>query len=392
MAGTFQMLKNNRARLQYMCKGERFSTTVEASTPRQAQKKLAQFVVQVEKGEFINTDYTLAEFAQIWFDKHVKTNCSPSCQQNYKRYLNNRIIPFLGNYKLTNINKRILQDYFNEMKNWKTKHSSSTRENLPIAKGTYVKIYKIVSSLLQSAFEWELIYSNPCRKIPLSSLKLERLPRELDNLKNSKNKKIRAYDTETYKKVISLINSSVTTDVRLLIAKTALQTGFCLEELAGLEWERDYDSIKSTLSINMVQLYIKKQGWVSKEPKAKSRARTINISADLKLLLDNFRQKNLDKKYIFFENTNFNSYTSWLKNWQIKNNISPVLTTHELRHTYATVLLNLGIDIKTVSQAMGHSNTSITLNTYVEFIPKNNKDASDKLYAILPQLPENYPN
>lgn len=384
MAGTFQMLKNNRARLQYMCNGERFSTTVEASTPRQAQKKLAQFVVQVEKGEFINTDYTLAEFAQIWFDKHVKKECSPTVIRSYKTYLNNRILPHLGNYKIKNINTRVLKDFFLDMKKWKTNYNNRKTNNF-IAKETYMKLYRIVSSILQTAYEWELINNNPCKRITIKSLKLENLPSELEKLKNAKTQKIRAYNIATYKKVLTTLNNINANNfndldrIKMIATETALQTGFGISELAGLKWQRDYNSEKSTLSIHTINVYIKKEGWVEKETKVPSRRRTVAIPQSLNKILSRMRQYYKNNEYIFFDLINFNSYTDWLKQWQINNNISPVLTAHELRHTHATILLQLGTDVKSISKRLGHSNTKITLDTYVEYLPENDSVIANSL-------------
>ena len=70
------------------------------------------------------------------------------------------------------------------------------RKNKPISRGTYEKIYEIITGSLQKAYEWEYIENNPCRKIPLDSLKLERLPSELEKLKNKTSEKIKAYNID----------------------------------------------------------------------------------------------------------------------------------------------------------------------------------------------------
>lgn len=385
MAGTYELRKNGKARLQYMLNGQRYSSTVEAKTDRQAERKLAEFIVQIEKGEFVNTDYTFAEFAQVWYDKHVKTQCSPATQQSYKKYLNSRIIPILGNYKLININKVKLQDFFNEMKTWKT------YKGTPIARKTYTKIYKLVSTILQNAYEWELLNSNPCRTVPLKSLHLERLPSELEKLKNKQDKKTRAYNLDTYNKVLEILKLNLDyadkDTIKKIATITALQTGFGIEELAGLKWDRDYNYKNATLTITTVKIYINKTGWIEKEPKAESRSRTIKITSELNNLLFDLQQ-HYNTEYIFSDLMNFTSYTSWLKRWQTKNNINPILTAHELRHTHATILLLLGVDIKTISKRLGHSDTQITMETYVEYLPENDNNVIKLLEKITPKLPQ----
>jgi len=67
--GSYELLKNGKARLYYMLDRESYRTTVEAENDEEAKTQLALFVDSVKKGNFINTNYTFAEFAQIWLDK-----------------------------------------------------------------------------------------------------------------------------------------------------------------------------------------------------------------------------------------------------------------------------------------------------------------------------------
>lgn len=344
MAGTYQLLKNGKARLQYMYKGERFSNTVDAKNDTEASTKLANFVTAIRNNKISNCNITYLEFAQKWLDEYVRCDCSPSVVQSYKNKLNNRILPYLGKYKLKEITPSLLRNLFNDMKTWKTQYKAP-RENKPITRGTYEKFYEIISGSLQKAYEWEYIYENPCRRVPKKSLRLEKLQSEIDKLKNSNNIKTRAYNRETYQKVIKLLdNKNIKDDIhrpQKICTEFALKTGLCLEELAGLEWVRDYDEKKSTITVNVVQIYIKKQGWITKEPKEIKRHRTIELSKSTNNMLINFKKKYPNNKYIFFELINFNTFTVWLKKWQISNNITPVLTAHELRHTHATLLLQM---------------------------------------------------
>jgi integrase len=61
----------------------------------------------------------------------------------------------------------------------------------------------------------------------------------------------------------------------------------------------------------------------------------------------------------------------------------PDVPFHALRHTAATLLLLQGIHPKVVQERLGHSNTSMTLDTYSHLIPSMGRDAADKLDALL---------
>ena len=377
MAGTYTK-RGNKYRLQYMKDGQRYSMTADSSvkTDRDAEKALAQFITEVDKGLFYNTNYTFFEFAQIWIDQVQKPNSSPVTVDKYKSYLNNRIIPYLGNYKLNKINPSILTAYFNEAKTWKTMYKPP-RKNIPVSKATVEKVYEIITAILEKAFEWELIASNPCKKV---KLKLDNMESEINKNKEKGEKKetINSYTKDEYKQVLELIKKE-NADKRTLI-ETALKTGFSKEELFGLRW-KDFDKENATLSVRVVRLYTKKDGIIEKQPKAHSRIRTISIPNSLVETLKGFKNdSDKDEDYIF-RNININSIGSWFADFQDRNNIRKI-RFHDLRHTHATILLYAGIDIKTISKRLGHSNIGITMDTYTDVLHELDLSASQKLDEI----------
>lgn len=377
MAGTYTK-RGSKYRLQYMKDGQRYSMTADSSvkTDRDAEKALAQFITEVDKGLFYNTNYTFFEFAQIWIDQVQKPNSSPVTVDKYKSYLNNRIIPYLGNYKLNKINPSILTAYFNEAKTWKTMYKPP-RKNIPVSKATVEKVYEIITAILEKAFEWELIASNPCKKV---KLKLDNMESEINKNKEKGEKKetINSYTKDEYKQVLELIKKE-DADKRTLL-ETALKTGFSKEELFGLRW-KDFDKENATLSVRVVRLYTKKDGIIEKQPKAHSRIRTISIPNSLVETLKGFKNdSDKDEDYIF-RNININSIGSWFADFQDRNKIRKI-RFHDLRHTHATILLYAGVDIKTISKRLGHSNIGITMDTYTDVLHELDLSASQKLDEI----------
>ena len=377
MAGTYTK-RGNKYRLQYMKNGQRYSMTTDSSvkTDRDAEKALAQFITEIDKGLFFNTNYTFYEFAQIWIDEFQKPNSSPATVQKYTSYLNNRIIPYLGHYKLNKISPTILTAYFNEVKTWKT-NWKPPRENVPISKGTVQKIFEIVACILQKAFEMELIPSNPCRKV---KIKYDNMESEMVKLKERGAKKtaINSYTQEEYKRFLELIKN-IDMEKRVFF-ETALKSGLSKEELLGLRWE-SYDPVNQTLSVNIVRLYVKDYGIIEKPPKVHSRIRTITIPNSLCELLNSFRtQYNKDKDYIF-KSINPNSIGAWFNQFQRDNNIRKI-RLHDLRHTHATLLLFKGVNIKTISERLGHSSIGMTMDVYTDVLKDLDVSAASKLDEI----------
>ena len=375
MAGTYTK-RGNKYRLQYMKDGQRYSTTVDAKTDKEAKTKLAEFVTEVEKGLFYNTNYTFFEFAQIWINEVQKPNSSPVTVNKYTSYLNNRIIPYLGNYKLNKINASILNSYFNEVKTWKTMYKPP-RQNVPISKSTVEKIYEIVTAILQKAFEWDLISSNPCKKV---KIKFDNMESEIQKTKEKGEKKevINSYTKEEYKSVLELLKKEEP-GKRILI-ETALKSGLSKEELFGLRWS-DFNVENSTLSVKVVRIYTKETCIIEKQPKAHSRIRTISIPNSLCETLKSFKTQSDKNEDYIFKDININSIGSWFTDFQKRNNIRKI-RFHDLRHTHATLLLYKGVDIKTISKRLGHSKIGITMDTYTDVLKELDLSASQKMDEI----------
>ena len=78
----------------------------------------------------------------------------------------------------------------------------------------------------------------------------------------------------------------------------------------------------------------------------------------------------------------------------MKAGLPKTVRLYDLRHTHATLLLLAGVHPKVVSERLGHSNITITLNTYSHVLPNMQQAASDKLEAMLfsePEVPAEIP-
>ena len=67
----------------------------------------------------------------------------------------------------------------------------------------------------------------------------------------------------------------------------------------------------------------------------------------------------------------------------VRNNGLPHLTLHGLRHAYATLGLQAGVDMKVVSQSLGHSTIGITSDLYTHVFEQNKAEHADKIASLL---------
>lgn len=394
--GSFELYGNGRARLYYTLNKEKYRTTVDAKNEEEARKKLAIFVEDVKKGNFINTNYTFGEFAQIWLDEKVRPNAGDLCVRKYINYLNNRILPYIGNLKLKDITRKKLENYFNKVKLSKTNYKSR-KENNTVKPDTVKKWKSIIHACLEYAVECELLFKNPCDKIKIkfTTTTDEKTIKQLIKLKREK---INYYNIEEFKNVCDLLekqfleyyyNNNISEQKKLrevgrrFIVLLALKTGMRRSELFGLT--KDDLSVKHAyFDVNKSRHYIPKKGKITKYPKNDSSIRNKplpkSILSYLTLYYELLDSLGYKKPYIF-DYLSIDGTSTWFDNWQNKNNIKNI-RFHDLRHTHATILLFIHTDIKTISERLGHSDIQTTLNIYADVLKALDIKTAENLDSI----------
>ena len=391
--GSYELYGNGKARLYYMLNKVPYRTTVEVKDEKDAEKKLALFVEEVKKGNFINTNYTFAEFAQIWLDNKVRPNAGERCVKKYLGALNNRILPYIGDIKLKDLTKQKLENYFNTIKNTKTNYEKRKENNL-VKPDTVKKWKSIIHACLEYAVDCELLNKNPCNKIKITFTNTTDENR-IKELVKSKKEKISYYNFEEFKEVCNLLekefleyynNTTIAGEKKLrevgrrFIVLLALKTGMRRSELFGLTRE-DLSIDNATFEVNKSRHYLAGKGKFTKYPKNDSSIRTKSLPKSilslLKLyyeLLDRLEYKNV---YIF-DYLSIDGICSWFDKWQNKNNIKNI-RFHDLRHTHATILLYLGVDVKTISERLGHADIQTTLNVYADVLKELDEQSAEKI-------------
>ena len=167
-----------------------------------------------------------------------------------------------------------------------------------------------------------------------------------------------------------------------------LNTGLRIGEICALKWENiDLDKREIYIKETVRRIYSKEQKGVKKTKvvidtaKTQTSIRTIPISSKLYEIL--VPLKNKYKKEEFFLNGNQkmieprsyrNSFKDFLKKTKMKS-----YNFHILRHTFATKCIEMGMDVKSLSEILGHSSVEITLNKYVHSSYKRKKKYLEKL-------------
>ena len=327
--------------------------------------------------KFLNNDITnldiqkmtFAEFVHYYlFDIVLPSGSikqgSFTCYDNiYRKHIECSAIDKI---KLTELKKEQLQKYFNDL----------CKTNLKIS--TIKAIKTFISTVLNYGVNEDYITKNYCTSV--------KLPKD-----NTRKKNKFLTDDE-----VQLIVKNCEDSKLLVIIKICLSTGMRINEILALT-ENDFNFEDCSIRVNKTLSYCRifkddksyKRRVIVTTPKSKSSDRTVyfnpNISNDIKKYITFQKEKYLKfgRKYtpdnIIFTNKNFeyvgyNLLTYHLNTLLKKCNINPS-GFHIFRHTSGSKLYEMGVNIKTISEQLGHSNTSITSNIYVHLDKEKKKDA-----------------
>ncbi|MFQ6029338.1 MAG: site-specific integrase [Dehalococcoidia bacterium] len=181
--------------------------------------------------------------------------------------------------------------------------------------------------------------------------------------------------------------------------KLAIHTGMRRSELTGLKWD-GIDFTTNTLRVTGTLQRIIGKGLVAGPPKTRTGRRTIALGASAVELLHSVLGKQLalqaeigdlyqnSEGYVFTDLTG-NPIDSDRLSKEFRRVVKaaglPGLSLHKLRHTHASLLLAEGVNIKVISERLGHSNVPLTLNVYSHLLPGLQEHAAqvlDKMLAV----------
>jgi integrase len=176
----------------------------------------------------------------------------------------------------------------------------------------------------------------------------------------------------------------------------AITTGLRLGELFGLQWQ-DVDLRAGTISVCRSQSDVKGKLALS-EPKTRKGRRLVTVPAQTVNALVEHRKRmmieglagadrlfcNVDGGPLRRSDFHRRSFKPLLRRAGLPN-----IRFHDLRHTSASLMLSQGVHPKVVQERLGHSQISVTLDVYSHVMPGMQRDAADRLGALLKPTAEN---
>ncbi len=333
-----------------------------SKSQRECREWMKLTLAQIDSGiTFSGANVSLAEYLEQWLQT-VSPSVRPNTVFHYGQVVRMHIVPILGEIRL----KDLRPDHIQGLYNRKSADGMSPR---------MVRLmHAILHRALNQALHMDLIPRNPTQ----ATIK-PKIPR---------------------KEMLTLTDSQVQTFLLAargtrfeMIYLLALTTGLRAGELLGLRWT-DLDWVSCRLQVKrQLQRLFGGQGLVFSEPKSSAGRRVIVLGRyTLEKLREHYNTQQLARQFagdrwqendLIFTSTIgtpldlrnvYREYKGILKQASL-----PDLRFHDLRHTAATLMLQQGIHPKVVQERLGHSQISLTLDTYSHVLPSMQEDAAQKL-------------
>lgn len=213
------------------------------------------------------------------------------------------------------------------------------------------------------------------------------LPKEKKTLEDLKRKQNKFLNLDEMRFILEK-NRPYERDVRkLLLYEFLFLTGLRIGEALGLQWE-DIDFEKQTLSVQhtLNHLGVSEKERELQTPKTVESYRTITLNNRCIEILNYFRKNLKDDSFVFvdkkggiFGYVNLSSHFKKTCSVLGKETDERKYTLHMLRHSHISLLIEMGVPIKSIMERVGHSNEQMILRIYSHVTKKMNDDLAEKM-------------
>lgn len=353
-----------------------FEEKTKQNYEQQLQREAEQQEQEDDEIAYAKKNTTFKELAEQWLtlqenSRHLKPSSLLRMKDCRERTYN-----AIGNILVSKLSYRRIQAFITSL----GKQGTNKKTGQGLSVKTQKHYLTFISDVMLYAKKCGYTDSNPCKDITFTK---------------SHHKEKDIYSLDEAKQLLALIDEKAPTDYKLffnLLAYSGMRRG----EALGLEYD-DIDFDNSVLTIKRTSNYRSGCGIYTDTPKTESSYRSLYIQAKIVDLIRQLQAKQQeqankcgdlwvqsDRLFITWcgKPMHPNTPYTWLKRFCERENVS-FKGLHSFRHFVATQALASGIDVKSVSAMLGHSQTSTTLNIYAHATQQTNKKALTSVANLL---------
>ncbi len=300
------------------------------------------------------------QYADTWINVSVPVKCKPSTCKDYSCFLDKYILPYFGNKEVKAINRFMIKSYLTEQLG-QGKSSSTVNQ-----------MKSIISGIFNLAVDDEVINVNPAHRLG-KMYTMKRSNESLDPLTRDELTHLLEVFRKHYPSHYPLA---------LCLARTGMRAGeaFALQ-WGNIDFKNRFIVIKQSFS----------RGNLGTPKNGKSRK--IDMSTQLCETLQNLRQMRTREtikkgwgeipEWVFItERGTYLDHNNWrnrIFNKALQKASMRQIRIHDLRHTYASLMIQAGESLAYVRDQLGHHSIQITVDIYGHLVPGGNKEAVDRL-------------
>lgn len=346
-------------------KPKRYSKTVHCKSEAEANKELAKFYAACSEGKVKKqSSEKVGDFCDVYYKEYAERFLKTSTLGGIRSSIKIWIKPHLGNKKISKLTRIDIQRWINLI----TDSGKSPK--------TVQNHYMILRQIMNYAVDMGVIDDSPCKNI--------RLP------KRNKHE-VSYYTLEDVRELLRALDASSNLTLKTAIL-ILLFGGLRKGELLGLNWE-DVDYENATIHVHRTRMFASGKGLYEDTPKTASSIRYVSLPQEV---INTLRRLQLEQKkrrlvlgasYIasdavlqgtfgapLYPSVLCRQFDRFLTDHEL-----PRITLHGLRHTHASMLAHMNTDKMQISERLGHSELSTTLNIYTHLFENADKQIADNL-------------
>jgi integrase len=346
-------------------------------TKREAQAKLHELIASIRKGDYVEpSKLTVAEYVRGRIAQWAAAGeISPKTTERYTELLDNQIVPHLGTKSIQKLRPADIESWHTALKSGGRKDGGGGVSNRTIGHA-----HRVLSKALRDAVRHNVAIKNVAAEEGAPAVNADEMiiltPEQVKELP------VKLKDQRIYARAI-----------------TALHTGIRPQELLALRWSsKTVDLEAKTITISEALEGTKKHGLRFKAPKTKAGRRQITLPDIVVDALREHRRQQLEQRMVLglgklpddalvFPALSGGPHSPDAFSAEWRDAADKIglqgIPLYSLRHTHASLLIDKGVDVVTISKRLGHASPAITLKVYAHLFRKDDSKAADAINRAL---------